>query len=188
MRGKGFTLIELLVVVGIIIAMMGVLIPQIDSFQKRQALKNAAEELSANLKTAQNRALSGVKCNLNSSALSWSIKFIDETSYQLETDCNDEAVSGTPYPVLTYSFPDSIAVKEFAVWDTLGYEAPACANDNELKVSFSNISGKIAFDERSGTCGLDSAGKVSIVLSQDDSSAAEVRVTIERGGLVKIDQ
>ncbi|OGC68697.1 hypothetical protein A2415_01955 [candidate division WWE3 bacterium RIFOXYC1_FULL_39_7] len=56
---KGFTLIELLVVVTIIVVITGALIPSFAGYIRNQNVKQAQEQLKSDLRTAQNKALTG---------------------------------------------------------------------------------------------------------------------------------
>lgn len=58
-HSKGFTLIELLVVMSIIAILGGGIIPSFSRYLKDQNLKQAQEQLKSDLRTVQNRALTG---------------------------------------------------------------------------------------------------------------------------------
>lgn len=60
---KGFTLIELLVVISIISIIGGGIIPSFSKYVKDQNLKQAQEQLKSDLRTIQNKALTGAMSN-----------------------------------------------------------------------------------------------------------------------------
>lgn len=60
---KGFTLIELLVVISIISIIGGGIIPSFSKYIKDQNLKQAQEQLKSDLRTIQNKALTGASSN-----------------------------------------------------------------------------------------------------------------------------
>ena len=57
---RGFTLVELLVVVGIITIITGATIPAFSVYLKNQNLTQAKSQLKSDLRSVQNRALTGV--------------------------------------------------------------------------------------------------------------------------------
>jgi len=59
-NNKGFTFVELLIVVSLITLIVGASLPRFNSYIKTQNLKQAAEQIASDLRTAQNKALSGV--------------------------------------------------------------------------------------------------------------------------------
>lgn len=61
---KAFTLLELLVVVSILTVMTGVLIPNFNNYINSQSLRQAQEAVKNDLRTAQNRALTGAESDL----------------------------------------------------------------------------------------------------------------------------
>ena len=58
-RSAGFTLIELLVVMSIVVIITAGIIPSFSGYIKDQNLKQAQEQLKSDLRTIQNRALTG---------------------------------------------------------------------------------------------------------------------------------
>ncbi len=62
-HSKGFTLIELLVVMSIIAILGGGIIPSFSKYLKDQNLKQAQEQLKSDLRTIQNKALTGADSN-----------------------------------------------------------------------------------------------------------------------------
>jgi len=62
-HSKGFTLIELLVVMSIIAILGGSIIPSFSTYLKDQNLKQAQEQLKSDLRTIQNKALTGASSN-----------------------------------------------------------------------------------------------------------------------------
>ncbi len=62
-HSKGFTLIELLVVMSIIAILGGGIIPSFSRYLRDQNLKQAQEQLKSDLRTIQNKALTGASSN-----------------------------------------------------------------------------------------------------------------------------
>lgn len=58
-RNHGFTLVELLLVISIMLIMAGAMIPSFNGYLKNQSLKQAQERLKSDLRTVQNKALTG---------------------------------------------------------------------------------------------------------------------------------
>ncbi|MBI2620613.1 type II secretion system protein [candidate division WWE3 bacterium] len=73
----GFTLIELLISVSIITILAGFLIPSFTRYLDTQNVKQAKEQVKNDLRTLQNRALSGVGAAEGVSY--WGVKFDDNT-------------------------------------------------------------------------------------------------------------
>lgn len=58
-RNHGFTLVELLLVITIMLIMAGAMIPSFNGYLKNQSLKQAQERLKSDIRTIQNKALTG---------------------------------------------------------------------------------------------------------------------------------
>ena len=59
-NSKGFSFVELLIVVSLITLISGAVLPGFNSYIRTQNLKQAAEQIAGDLRTVQNKALSGV--------------------------------------------------------------------------------------------------------------------------------
>ena len=90
---KAFTLIELLIVVSLITIMTGAIIPGFNSYIINQNMKQAQEAVKNDLRTAQNRALTGA--NSDTGILYWGVKFIDNSDhyYFVSDDVNTDCAS-----------------------------------------------------------------------------------------------
>ncbi|NMB70344.1 prepilin-type N-terminal cleavage/methylation domain-containing protein [candidate division WWE3 bacterium] len=58
-QNYGFTLVELLLVITIMLIMAGAMIPSFNGYLKNQSLKQAQERLKSDLRSVQNKALTG---------------------------------------------------------------------------------------------------------------------------------
>jgi prepilin-type N-terminal cleavage/methylation domain-containing protein len=79
----GFTLLELMIVVTIIGIISAGLIPAFSGYIKSQNLKQAQEQLKSDMRTIQNKALTGASSDLkfgNTYIKYWGIKFINSQS------------------------------------------------------------------------------------------------------------
>lgn len=110
----GFTLIELIVVVVIIITLTGLGIAGYNSFNQRQTLRQAAEEVKSNLRDAQNRALSGEKdcticrgadltCGTNDDPVLnyWLFSITGATTYTISGSCGALAFGSKSFTLAT---------------------------------------------------------------------------------------
>lgn len=94
---KGFTLIEMLVVLAIIGVITGIVVFNIGSEKQNSALLRSAQNLSLNLRRAQNFALSSKNFKTSSVPCSWGVHFnTDSKSYVIfadlasAQDCSDK--------------------------------------------------------------------------------------------------
>jgi prepilin-type N-terminal cleavage/methylation domain-containing protein len=97
---SGFTLLELLVVVAIITIMTGALIPGFSNYINNQNLKQAQEHVKNDLRTVQNKAMTGANSDdlINGNPVNyWGVKFTSGSStYDYFISYN--AVTGTGCP------------------------------------------------------------------------------------------
>jgi len=75
----GFTLIELLIVIAIVGILTAASIPSFQSFATNQRLSQAAKQVKNDLRSAQNRAINGVKDSSGNKV--WGIRFADPNAY-----------------------------------------------------------------------------------------------------------
>lgn len=176
----GFTLIELLLVIAIMGALVVILLPQFSRFNKDQILQDAASSLQGNLRKAQNNATSGTKCNSDTPAANWRIKFSNSASYNLETTCNEPAA----VPVLrtAYSFPENIRIAQIA-FDNADCYVSGESIDN-FAINFNNISGKVSFE--STGCVNSNYTQMEIVLELNSDPNQRMSVVAEKGGSIYI--
>ena len=106
MKTEGFTLIEIVVSVGIVLAVIGAIIVNYNSYNDRQTLKQAGLTLKNNLRFAQTKALSGEKPPSGCTELSgWTVTFAGGT-YAIQAQCDPEGSQG---PGTSVSLPASIS-------------------------------------------------------------------------------
>ncbi|EKE00451.1 MAG: hypothetical protein ACD_22C00018G0001, partial [uncultured bacterium] len=75
-----FTLIELMIVVGIIAILTSIMIPSFNFYIANQNLKQAQEQIKNDLRTVQNKALTGALSADASAPLYWGVKFTDNST------------------------------------------------------------------------------------------------------------
>jgi len=96
----GFTLIELLIAVSIIIVLAGFLVPNFSIYMSTQTIRQAQEQIKNDLRTVQNRAISG--SGFSPTVNYWGVKFVDSanTYFYFTTDtaswndCNAHSIGG----------------------------------------------------------------------------------------------
>lgn len=83
---KGFTLVELMIVISVIAAISGFVIPSFSNYIHNQNLRQARDKLVTDIRSIQNRALTGV--NYGEDQRFWGIKFIqgDSVYYYFTVD------------------------------------------------------------------------------------------------------
>lgn len=129
-----FTLIEILIVISIIGLIIGISVPQLADFARRQRLTQATKDVDAALRDAQSRALSSV------SGLNWGVHLVkDQNSLELFSS-----------PSLNYSAATQKFVRQFSsgvVVSDLTLEL-----NNVVNVIFTILGGKVLFVDDAGVC------------------------------------
>lgn len=114
---KGFTLVELMIVVGILAIVSGIMIPSFSTYTRNQTLKQAQENLKSDLRSAQNKALTGTGSDTlinGNPVLYWAIYFTDatgsDTTYRFYLTTSGSCTAGVELQQ-TVNFPASISIK-----------------------------------------------------------------------------
>ncbi len=162
---NGFTLIELMVVVGILALISGIMIPSFSNYTRNQSLKQAQENFKSDLRSIQNRALTGTGSDKTYGttpplpALYWAISYTAGAgSYSVylthRNDCSTPVIESQ-----TFNLPSNITF---------------------------NSSGCLLFSLEDGsvyTTGGGSINTVNISLKHSASSTLKT-VTVNRPGLI----
>jgi len=95
----GFTLIELLIVVSMITVLSGLMIPGFTNYLNNQNIRQAQERLKSDLRTIQNKALTGV--GLRTGVEYWGLKINSDNAdhYYYFTSSNDDAGACNAAPI-----------------------------------------------------------------------------------------
>lgn len=115
-NSSGFTLIELMIVLALVALVAGLLIPGFTSYIKNQAKHQALEQVKSDLRTIQNRALTGVSAS--DSVNYWGVKFISKTSqyyYFTSAEATDAVCTGITSANTEHSAPLPQSV---VIWGT----------------------------------------------------------------------
>ncbi|OGC74607.1 hypothetical protein A2547_03595 [candidate division WWE3 bacterium RIFOXYD2_FULL_43_10] len=113
---KGCTLVELMIVVGILAIVSGIMIPSFSTYTRNQTLKQAQENLKSDLRSAQNKALTGTGSDTlinGNPVLYWAVLYSDaagsNTTYSFYlTASNSCSVNATLQQTVT--LPASISI------------------------------------------------------------------------------
>lgn len=169
---KGFTLLEILAVVAIMATLVVVIVPQLTSFNKSQALDQGANQLQTALRTVQNNAQTGVVCTNNTDRASgWHLQFVDNSSYIIEPSCP----APTPVPT-TVSLPANVVIQSIMV-DT-------CTANTNSSIQFSNVVGIVDFVNTG--CNIVANSKMIISLQLGTDTSRSVKVIMDKGGSVYV--
>lgn len=115
----GFTLIELLITVVIIALLTGLTIPYFQDFSKRQELQRGVEQVRTDLRTVQNRAVSGVDRKVDTTEYFWwGISFTLESGTYEFCQGEDESAPACDLVVRERDLPgaDLEVVAGRAIW------------------------------------------------------------------------
>lgn len=179
----GFTLIELLVVIAIIGTLVAVLLPQLNNFNREQALKNAAADLKSNIRKTQNNAASGLNCNSNGlAATKWTLTFIQGAStYSIIATCSD---LGNSLVSTSYSFPAGITIGGIKLGTCQIIDPDPPVPPSKTSLIFNNISSAINFTTTNIDCPISPSTNSMTLILQDINSNTTKNVVIEKGGNV----
>ena len=103
---KGFTLIEILVVLVLMALVVGITVPNINTYNNTETLQSAELGVVSSLQQAKSQAESQVKptsCLASQSLDGYRVDFTSSTQYQLEDMC-----SGSPAVVSSATLPTNI--------------------------------------------------------------------------------
>lgn len=160
----GFTLIELMVVVGILALVSGIMIPSFSNYTRNQSLKQAQENFKSDLRSIQNRALTGTG--------------------------SDKTFGSPPNPALYWAISYTAGGSSYTVYLTASNICGTSTIESLTSNLPSNItfnsSGCLLFSLEDGsvytTNGV-AIGTVDIDLKHSASSTTK-RVTVNRPGLI----
>jgi len=162
-----FTLIELLIVIAIIGILTAITIPSFSNFNNKQRLSQAAKQIKNDLRSAQNRAINGIKDSDDNKV--WGIQFASPNVYS--------------YTLYTCSELDT-AQSPCLCSDQVFTTTKSLANTFVIDVSATSI---FVFDEISGAvCDSSSLLGVGASSSVDLSLSGSTRtVTVSAGGKIE---
>lgn len=110
---KGFTLIELMVVVSILAIVSGIMIPSFSTYTRNQTLKQAQENFKSDLRSIQNRALTGASSDVTlggNLVKYWGVNFVANSSTYTSLIASSAACAGgTTQLVQTFSLPATVS-------------------------------------------------------------------------------
>lgn len=167
---KAFTLLELMITVGIIAIMTGALIPSFSIYLKNQNVKQAQEQIKSDLRTAQNKALTGTASDTG--AVYWGIYFqANQSNYTFFTS----TVNDTCPPAMTNTTTS----------DTI-YGSVITKNAGNECAFFSLANGDATYFSGSlnTSCSL-ITGNCNLPLGYSDTSTNCFGVGINSAGLIK---
>jgi len=142
-RENAFTLVELLVVVSLVVIITGAVIPNFTGFTKNQKVKQAQEMVKSDLRTAQNRILTGVGVTTGNNLAYWGIKFTAGNSRYHLVSCTDSACATVLNDQTSESLSSDVQIKNSAtvIFDIFGNAVTA--EDSSQIVRVGNTSNSI---------------------------------------------
>ncbi len=111
-RKNGYTLIEILVALAIVGILFGVGYTNFRDFTRRQSLGDSAKQIQADLRVAQQMALSGqipvdVRCTGNNRLNGYFFRVLSATHYEIRASCSGGAVTSATKDV---TLPASVRI------------------------------------------------------------------------------
>lgn len=142
---RGYTVIEILIVVIIMFILFGVGTAGYRGFQRRKELDGAANKIKADLRLAQEMAMSGIgkdKCALGETMVAV-VFSVSSPAYTINTGCSD-GTNTNIYPVSTYDlstyYPNiTVGSTGDVIFNILGR---GVENDETVTVNHSQITDK----------------------------------------------
>ena len=162
MDSPAFTLIELLIVIAIIGILAAISIPSFSTFTTSQRLSQAAKQVKNDLRSAQNRAINGVKDSAGRKV--WGISFDGSNSYVVFA-CSSLDRTTSP---CTCASRTTFTTKSLATGFSIS---------NGLFI-FDEINGDVC--GASGALGVGASGSVIITLSGSSRT-----ITVSAGGKIE---
>lgn len=131
---KGFTLIEILVVISIIGLIVGISVPQLADFARRQKLTEAARQIATTLRDSESRSLSSV------GGANWGVHFLKgQSSFELFSS------PALNYSVATQKFPHPLS-SDVVISDL------SLSLRDQANVISTVLNGRIVFVDDTGVC------------------------------------
>ena len=162
----GFTLIELLIVIAIIGILSAISIPSFSSFNTNQRLSQAAKQVKQDLRSAQNRAINGVK-DSNGYGV-WGVRFATSNAHTYD------AFACENFEILTCVCTEVSSVSK-SLADDFVFDIAASGND---KFIFDEISGEVC--DSSGQIFAGGSGSIEV-----DLGASSRTITVSAGGKIE---
>ena len=153
----GFTLIELLIVIAIIGILSAIAIPSFSSFNNKQRLSQAAKQVKNDLRSAQNRAISGIE------GKAWGINIAPGASYYTMFKCPTTA---------TYTLTNCSSVAQKTIPSGFTIRNPSFSD-----LVFDVVSGNVYVNGS-----LQTAGNFTFEVG---SATAQRMITVSAGGKIE---
>ena len=152
----GFTLIELLIVIAIIGVLSAISIPSFSNFNNNQRLSQAAKQVKNDLRSAQNRALSGIEgsawgINVNAGEAFYTLFKCPTTAAYTLTTCS---------LVTTKSLPSGFTIQAPDFTDLVFEVASGELYVDGVLVTAGNFSFDVDLDGSTRTITVSAGGKI----------------------------
>ena len=109
---RGFTLLELLIVIAIIVITSTIALVSLSNARVNQDLNRASQTMAANIRLANNYALTGKSGDINQKVCEYRIEFTSTTTYRLVTLTRDAlGACGSPQTLADYTVEGGVSAK-----------------------------------------------------------------------------